>query len=406
MENILYVLKYNIVLLYMSLSVIQNRRQTTIFGKDLNVLIGDTTINGDLNILGNINGTSSQGQNTNNTWSGTNEYSVERPTCNVDATGADDGVVYTQLQAEVINNSVINSGGDFSGPNTFNQPIISNTLTPVGATDAISGSYLISSWSAKGQSYLGANNSWTGASNVFQNFIPTAIEPVASTDVATKNYTDTAVDGVAVGDSTTTASQISTNNINWGANYKAVEIQIIGGGGGSTSSVGTCVCSSAGVSGGSGSQASIILLTSSSLVGGSNLATYNVSVGNGGRAGTGCGTSSASGAGGATNLSYNPNPGQGFATTGIDINILRANGGGGFGGTCGQGGTTSGGTYTNINSKVSITPYSSSNGLGGRQCAGAIRQPYGYDTFGSGGAGRTCAGGQAGTAGGFITTFY
>jgi hypothetical protein len=388
----------------MSLSGIKNRRQPTTFGKDLNVLIGDTTINGDLTILGNINGTSSQGQNTNNTWTGTNDFSVYRPTCLVDAVGVDDAVRYTQLQTEIINNSVINSGGDFTGTNAFTQPITTNTITPVGATEAISGSYLVSSWNAKGQSYLNTNNTWTGASNTFQNFLPTAIEPLANTDVATKNYTDTQANTTAIGDSTSIASQISqTYDF---ASYKAVEIQIIGGGGGSTSSVGTCVCSSAGVAGGSGSQASIIVLTNSSLVGGANLATFTFSVGGGGRAGIGCGTQSASGGGGATNLSYFPKSGVGLPTTNIDINILRANGGGGFGGTCGQAGSSSGGTYSNINQQISLTPYTSSNGIGGSQCKPSISQPYGYSNYGWSGSATTCQNGLAGQSGGYVLTYY
>lgn len=388
----------------MSLSGIKNRRQPTIFGKDLNVLIGDTTISGDLTILGSINGTSSQGQNTNNTWTGTNTYSVERPTCDVEAVGANDGVIYTQLQDAVTSNSVVNSGGNFTGTNTFSQPVTLNELkVPANPTEAISGNYLIGEWTAKGLSYLSANNVWTGVSNTFQNSIPTALEPSANTSVATKNYTDTAVGSTAVGLATSIASTIALSNVNWGS-YRAVEIQIIGGGGGSTSSVGTCVCSSAGVSGGSGSQASIIILTSTALTATTNLATYSILVGGGGKAGSGCGTEASSGAGGATTLSYTLTA-SGY-TTGTDANILRANGGGGFNGFCGQSGSTSGGTYSNINTKITISPLTSSNGKGGSQCAGTILQPYGYSTYGAGGRGATCANGVAGNAGGYTITYY
>jgi len=52
----------------MSLAHIQNRREATIFGGDLNVNNGDTTINGNVVVQGSINGTSSANQNTNNTW--------------------------------------------------------------------------------------------------------------------------------------------------------------------------------------------------------------------------------------------------------------------------------------------------------------------------------------------------
>jgi len=52
----------------MSLKHIENRRDPTIFGADLNVFLGDVTVNGDLTVLGTINGNSAQGQNGNNTW--------------------------------------------------------------------------------------------------------------------------------------------------------------------------------------------------------------------------------------------------------------------------------------------------------------------------------------------------
>ena len=56
----------------MSLKHIQNRREPLTFGGNLNVLTGDIIINGDLDIQGSVNGTSDQGQNTDNIWTGTN----------------------------------------------------------------------------------------------------------------------------------------------------------------------------------------------------------------------------------------------------------------------------------------------------------------------------------------------
>jgi len=395
----------------MSLKHIQQRREPLTFGSNLNVPNKDTYINGDLDIQGAINGTSSQGQNSNNTWTGTNTYSVYRPTSSLSSVGLQDGVNKTFLDTTIIDEGIVNAGATWTGTNTFNSPI--NTIDvnsnpiyipPVNATDAVCGKYIGDSWNTKNASYKTTNNTWTGT-NTF-NVLPLVLDPLADTSIATKNYTDTTISAITQGRASSLLSQVgilSTQPVDLGANNLAVQFQLIGGGGGSTSSVGTCVCSSAGVSGGSGSQVSLVFLVDTIAGSSGGMSLFDLSVGGGGGAGSGCGTGSGSGAGGATNLFFTPKVGLGYNPT--RINVLRANGGGGFGGTCGQAGSSGGGTYSAIDTRVA-SPFASSNGRGGSQCAGAIPQYYGINTFGWGARGATCANGAGGSAGGYGLTLF
>jgi hypothetical protein len=391
----------------MSLKHIQQRREPITFGSSLSIPFKDTFINGDLDIQGLINGTSSQGQNQNNTWTGTNTYSVYRPTSSLPSVGLQEGVSKSILDTTITEAGIINAGATWTGVNSFGFPInmiSGNTpvyIPPVNATDAVCGQYIADSWTAKGSLNLTANNTWTGT-NTF-NVLPNCLEPLVDTSIATKNYTDTTITSITQGKASTITSTILLQSQDWGASNIAVSVQIVGGGGGSTSSVGTCVCSSAGVSGGSGSQASIVLLTDyiSGGVGGQGL--FDLVVGGGGGGGVGCGVGSGSGGGGATNLYVTPKVGSGYNPA--QVNIIRANGGGGFGGTCGQAGNSAGGTFSTINPLV-VAPYSSSNGRGGSQCGGSIPQYYGVNTLGWGARGASCVNGSAGGAGGYGITFF
>jgi hypothetical protein len=384
----------------MSLSHIQNRPEPTIFGDDLNVLIADTTINGDLDIQGAVNGTSSQGQNTNNTWTGTNDYTGYRPTTLLPPAGLQDGVNGKSLTTEITDAGVINKGSDWTGDNTFTQNVSVPTTAPVNATDGVSSKYVSDAWTAKQSSYLTTNNNWTGT-NTF-NVLPLVQEPLTNTSIASLNYVTNSLANVVVTDATSIASQVATTNETWDNSFLA-SVQLIGGGGGSTSYVGTCTCSSAGVSGGSGSTASLLILLASKLYATTCGGTFSISTGGGGGAGVGCGTLSAAGAGGSTNLYVTPTIASGFNPT--QVNILRANGGGGFGGYCGQPGNSGGGTYSAINPLVA-TPFSYLNGRGGSQCAGAIPQYAGINTIGWGARGASCANGIVGTGGGYGLTRF
>jgi hypothetical protein len=384
----------------MSLLHIQRRPEPTIFGDDLNVLIADTTINGNLDIQGAVNGTSSQGQNTNNVWTGTNDFSTFRPTCPIAPVGLTDGVKFGSLTSEITDAGVINKGSTWTGTNTFTQNVVVPTTAPVNATDGASTQYVIDSWTTKLNSYYSANNTWTGT-NTF-NVLPLVQEPLTNTSIASLNYVTNTLANVVVTDATSVASQVAITNEVWDNSFLA-SVQIIGGGGGSTSSVGTCVCSSAGVSGGSGSTASLLILLASKLYATTCAGTFSIAVGGGGGAGSGCGTGSGSGGGGATNLYVTPTIASGFNQT--QVNLLRANGGGGFGGYCGEPGNSAGGTYSNINPLV-VSPYSYLNGRGGSQCAGAIPQYAGINTFGWGARGASCANGAGGSSGGYGLTRF
>lgn len=393
----------------MSLSHIKNRRDPTIFGKDLYVPNADTTINGNIVVSGSINGTSSQGQETNNVWTGTNTYSVERPTCSLSPTNNNDAVNKQSLENILSTNSVINRNATWSGVNTFNQDVVvASGLSPSSTTDAITGQYLTSSMTTKFNSFKSGNNVWTG-SNIFSNYIPTRnLNEFYNTDAVTKQYTDTATRDLAIGNAVSSVSQTPLSLYNFGTQYLAHEIQIIGGGGGSTSGAsGDCSPNFAGVSGGSGVSATLFLLAYSPLAVSlglpTNLGRYTIDIGLGGSAGVGCGATSSSGNGTPAILYATAISGVGLNTS--TTQILRANGGFGFTGTCGQAGTTQIATYSNVNSNM-IVPYTKSNGRAGSQNAGEIYQYSGYDKYGAGAFGPKCSNGIQGYAGGYTLTSY
>jgi hypothetical protein len=389
----------------MSLLHIQKRSIPTIFGDDLNVLIADTTINGNLDIQGSVNGTHSQGQNTNNDWTGTNDFSVLRPTSIIDTpTLLEDGVNSAALAELITAAGIINQGDDFTGTNTFSQNVYDALTTfPVGGNDAVVAKYITDTWTAKQSSYLTLNNAWTGT-NTF-NILPLVQEPINGTNIATLNYVTTQTALVAVTDATSTTSNVNIVDDNWAGSYLA-SVQIVGGGGGSTSSVGTCVCSSAGCAGGSGCTASLLVLLGSELGGSGSitpLGTFSISRGGGGSAGNGCGVGSNAGSGGATNFYVTPTIASGFNQT--QVNILRANGGNGFGGSCGEAGSPAGGVYSNINPNV-IVPFGYLNGRKGGQCLPINPNYASINTLGWGARGATCNGGVGGNAGGYGLTLF
>lgn len=392
----------------MSLSHIKNRREPTIFGKNLNVLVGDTIISGNVVVNGTINGTSSQGQNDNNVWTGTNTYSVERPTCSLLASNNSDAVNKTSMENSLTSNSIITKTATWSGVNTFSQnisvPLGSN---PITATDSTPGQYLFNSMANKYSNFSGNSQVWTGT-NTFTNYIPTRnIDEIASGSAVTKSYTDTTSSNLAIGNATSYASQTPLNDYNFGTTNLCHQIQIIGGGGGSTSGGQDCSPTFAGVSGSSSSTACLFLLTYSplavSLGLGTNLGRFAIEVGIGGSAGIGCGATASAG-NGTPSVIY-ATPISSFGLTSTTFQILKTNGGNGFTGTCGQSGTTTGGLYSNANSNM-VRPYFKSDGRAGTQNGGRIYQYAGYDEYGAGAPGLKCSNGVQGYAGGYTITSY
>lgn len=389
----------------MSLLHIQKRAIPTIFGDDLNVLIADTTINGNLDIQGSVNGTHSQGQNTNNTWTGTNDYSLFRPTSIIDTpTLLQDGVNSAALAELITAAGIINQGDDFTGTNTFSQNVYDALTTlPVSGNDAVVAKYITDNWTAKQSSYLTLNNAWTGT-NTF-NVLPLVQEPTIGTNIATLNYVNTETALVAVTDATSISSNVDIVNDNWVGSYLA-SVQIVGGGGGSTSSVGTCDCGGSGCSGASGCTATLLVLLGSELGGSGSvnpLGNFSVSRGGGGGGGSGCGVGSGAGTGGATNFYVTPTIASGFNQT--QVNILRANGGVGYGGSCGEGGSPAGGVYSNINPKV-LVPFGSLNGRNGGKCLPLNPNYASINTLGWGAKSGGCVNGSGGNAGGYGITWF
>ena len=392
----------------MSLAHIQNRTEPTIFGKNLNVLNGTTTINGNVIVNGTINGTSSQGQNDNNVWTGTNTYSVHRPTCSISSVNNDDAVNEDNLASLLSSNSIINKTATWTGLNTFSQNVnvSASALSPSSATDAVTGNYLTSALDTRYNSIKTGNNVWTGT-NTFTNSIPTRnTNEFSATSAVTKFYVDGSIRDFTTGNATSSVSQSPLTNYDFGTQFLVHQLQIIGGGGGSTSSSSN-TSNFAGVSGGCGVTATIFLLTYSPLAVSQGLATnlgrFDLYVGGGGLAGIGCGTSAPSGNGSASVLSAGSTSGTGLSPN--NYQIMRANGGFGFNGTCGQSGSTTQATYSNVNSNM-IAPYSKCNGRTGTQNGGEIYQYAGYDKYGAGAPGLTSANGVQGYTGGYTLTSY
>jgi len=382
----------------MSLNHLRNRRDATIFGADLNVLLGDVTITGNVVVDGIINGKSDQGQNENNIWTGTNDFSVKRPAC-IPVTGVGFSGVNSALeQTTIIADSIINQGADFTGANTFTSPILvpPPVPIPVNATDGITTSYITTEFITKQQSFLSANNTWTD-SNTF-SILPVVLDPVANTQVATKNYVDSQLATVVQGRTSTTISQNALTNETFSTGL-ACSIQLIGAGGGSTSGNGAN-CSSAGVAGASGSACSLVILNKA--LGGVSGGQWSISIGTGG-AGALCGDVNGSQNGGPTNLSVVPVAGNGLNPA--SVNVVRANGGGGCPELCGTPGVSGGGTYSAINPLV-VAPLCASSGVGGIQCGASPPQYTGINTYGAGNRSGISLQGGPGVNGGYGITTY
>lgn len=382
----------------MSLKHLNNRQTPTIFGKDLNV-DGTTTITGDLNVGGVINGIQTANLSGDNAWTGTNEFALFRPTCSLQGVSSATGVNATNLGEAITDFGICAGGNTFSGENTFLNSVTTDNLTPVNGTDATTCKYVTDTWASLTSGILSSNNVWSGASNNFSVSLPTFPEPGGANEAATKNWTDTAMGNLAAG-AYTTQTFFGTGNLNLSNSY-AVNFQLIGGGGGSTSSSGGTIGTS-GVSGSAAAQASILILTGSGATIGNPIVNFNYSTGVGGNGGN---NSSGATNGTQTLLSVTPIAGNGLSTA--TISILSAAPGNGSNTTPGQPGTTTGGVWTNsVNTNV-VTPYGASNGQNGIQGQTSMpTQFWGYYTYGFGAQGKAYTNGTAGNKGVGVYTSY
>ena len=394
----------------MSLRTLFNTEQTVKFGGDITIKDRDLYVNGDLAVLGAINGNATPA-NLDNTWTGTNEFSV-LPLSEYVATAGGEVPNFNAMDAYFVANSAIHITNSWTGKQTFTQtPTL--LLDPVGATDAVRGSYLKSTVDAVKGDYLTANNAWTGI-NTF-NTTPYAQNPVSAQQAASKLYCDNTLIGGAVSISSSeegTGAVVKTQ-ADYPANTKIITTQLIGGGGGSTSSVGDCTCASAGVSGGSGGVGTFVCLVDSSTI------DFNMSWNNGGGggAGSGCGTGSEGKNGGGS--TFNAYIGSG-ATPDCPAALTsgwQAGGGGGCNASCGEAGTANGGNpkFTNTGGLENggvVSLYSGFSGRDGKQCLGAnpnfftIKDATNNISYGQGGSGATCQSGQSGKTGGYGQVSY
>lgn len=382
----------------MSLNHIRNRRDATIFGGDLTVLLGDITINGDLTVNGLINGNSAQGQNTNNVFTGTNEWSVYRPETNSTTGVGFSGVNLTQANANVVTDNVCTQGATWTGTNTFNQAVNTTQVlyvTPVN-TEAVIGATLFFDVNTLNESYLTSANTWTNT-NTFQ-VLPICLDPVLGPEIATKSYVDVTTLTVQP-DAITVKSQDPLTNT---FTDLAINAMLIGGGGGSTSGTSS---STPGYAGGAGSMASILVLNQA--IGDAPLASLTFVSGVGGIGGQGTNPPDAfSTDGSVTQLSLTPLNGSGLAPF-APTTILNAAGGGGNVGFAGDTstGVSPGGVYTNTLNPTVLQPLCSASGGSGQLGGTQARQSSGVDAFGWGGS-ATTLNGQNGNRGGYSFTRY
>ena len=386
----------------MSLNHIKNRRDPTVFGADLNVLIGDVNINGDLTVFGLINGDSAQGQNSNNVWTGTNEWSVDRPQTSISFGAGFSGVNLVQSQNQLSTQGITNVGATWTGANTFNNQWTVQTVgplpSPVAGTDACMVTSVQTAANTKKASFLTANQTWTN-SNIFE-VLPICIDPVLGPEIATKNYVDTTTAAVVVGKAQTVVSQ--ANLTDTFATSLAVQVQCIGGGGGSTSGFDRAN-GSVGWAGGGGATGSLLILNRA--IGGASQATWLINPGDGGTAGIGTTPPAAySGSGNPTYIAVVPSVPLGTAS----ITVFGAAGGSGNQGFSGDTSTgpSLGGVYTNSLNTIVTSPLSSASGNEGTLGGTGGTQSSGLQLFGTGGSAETNGNGFQGRRGGYGITKY
>lgn len=384
----------------MSLKHIENRRDPTVFGADLDVLLGDITINGDLTVLGTINGNSAQGQNGNNTWTGTNEFSVYRPQT-IPVTGVGfSGINLVKSQNQLATQGITNVGATWTGVNTFNNqwPVqsVGPLPSPVAGTDACMVINAQTAANTKKASFLTANQTWTGV-NVFE-VLPICIDPVLGPEISTKNYVDTTTAAVVVGKAQTVVSQVNLTDTF--ATSLAIQVQCIGGGGGSTFSQSN---TAQGYAGGGGATGSILILNRA--IGGVSQATWSIGVGTGGVAGVGTTPPASSSQNGTGTALFVQSPALGVP---VPIVVFGANGGFGNAGFAGDTSTgpSLGGVYDNALNTIVTSPLSSANGNEGTLGGAGGTQSSGLQLFGTGGSAETIGNGFQGIRGGYGITKY
>lgn len=388
----------------MSLRSLFNTRESVRFGGDVAVPKNDIIINGDLNINGTIDGSSTPA-NQNNTWTGTNDFAI-LPTSNFVGNAGTEVPNFNTYSLYLDANNCTRQANTWSGTgNTFNRNITCSNA-PSGSVQAVNGAYLSSVVSGQGTNYTTANNAWTGI-NTFNITPDYTGGSVNGTDAVNKSYVDTTIIPGAVSTTTTsvgTGTQ-SLTQADFDADTKVYTICLMGGGGGSTSAVGAG--DSPGVSGGESATGIFTCLVDTSVAGGFQL---DFNTANGGSGGVGCGTNSGAGSGGGSTF-------QGFiGNTTKDCPQYNeigwtAGGGRGFGGSCGDKGTAGGGTINYQTAGVQSLQgdwigRKGTNGAGSVNSGWLVRDVVNNIGYGGGGYSSGLSQGSQGAVGGFASTSY
>lgn len=213
----------------MSIRSILNSNYDLVFGGNVGVE-GDTTINGDLTIGGSITGTHSQGQDANNTWTGTNTYANYYPTSEVDGTDPTSATRNSQFNSYLVNNDATQQANTWTSTNQFTEPVESSTQ-PSNGDHPVSKSYVDSGLSTLTVDLLNANNNWTGNNTFTQLLVD---DPVANQELTTKQYALQEIANTAQAPAQVQTSQTITGftNVFLPANTKMMCVSLQGAGGG------------------------------------------------------------------------------------------------------------------------------------------------------------------------------
>ena len=226
----------------MSVKQLVDGDYTTSFSLGNNLTINNNaTVDGDLIADGFIynGGVSIDVLGTNNTWTGTNNFTNHAPTCLL-ASNPDDIVNgdYMTANANNIGSSLLGSANLFTGDNTFDTlPILSGS-TAVGGELVNKTQADTAINNTTSGAILASNNNFTGL-NDFVNTI-VANDPVSGADFSTKKYVDDIVANYNATGGNVSSTEVNTPKgvINSTSitpaqmsNALAVHVSIVGAGG-------------------------------------------------------------------------------------------------------------------------------------------------------------------------------
>lgn len=376
----------------MSIRSILNSNYDLVFGGNVGVE-GDTTINGDLTIGGSITGTHSQGQDGNNTWTGTNTYANYYPTSEVDGSDPLSATRNSQFNSYLVNNDATQQANTWTSTNQFTEPVISSTQ-PSNGNHPVSKSYVDSGLSTLTVDLLNANNNWTGNNTFTQLLVD---DPVANQELTTKQYALQEIANTAQAPAQVSISQTTTSfqSSSLQAGTKMMALSLSGAGGGGTT-LDTQAKGFYGTSGGSGGFGMVYCLVDPTI-----RTDFTLVLGQGGT-GNNPNASQPPDAGGASSFTAQYNPTSSATFKGASQTLISATGGGvdvSGKGTAPAGIMSAPPDLTGYGNDPSVLPSLYDGSVGFPNTGKDTVLNLGIDDFGAGGAGRRSTAGYSASSG-------